>query len=35
MVFVRQCSTTGLTKAVVCGVCGVVHVKEPLLIIGE
>ena len=33
-----QCSTTGVTKAVVCmcyPVCGVVHIKCPLLLIGK
>ena len=29
-----QCSTTGVTKAVVCyPVCGMMHIKEPLLLI--
>ena len=29
-----QCSTTGVTKAVVCyPVCGIMHIKEPLLLI--
>ena len=29
-----QCSTTGVTKAVVCVIlCGMVHIKEPLLLI--
>ena len=34
---VRQCSTTGVTKAMVCvyPVCGIVHIKEPLLLIGK
>ena len=31
-----QCSTTGVTKAVVCyPVCGMVHIKESLLLIGK
>ena len=33
-----QCSTTGVTKAVrgMCyAVCGIVHIKEPLLLIGK
>ena len=31
-----QCSTTGLTKAVVCAILsGMVHIKEPLLLIGK
>ena len=32
-----QCSTTGLTKAVVMcyPVCGMVHIKEPVLLIGN
>ena len=30
-----QCSTNGITKAVVCPVCGVVHIKDPLLLIGK
>ena len=31
-----QCSTTGLTKAVVCAILsGMVHIKEPLLLIGN
>ena len=29
-----QCSTTGLTKAVVCAILSV-HIKEPLLLIGK
>ena len=29
-----QCSTTGVTKAVVC-VCGMAHIKEPLLLIAK
>ena len=31
-----QCSTTGVTKAVVCAILsGMVHIKEPLLLIGK
>ena len=31
-----QCSTTGVTKSVVCVIlCGMVHIKEPLLLIGK
>ena len=31
-----QCSTTGVTKAMVCyPVCGMVHIKEPLLLIDK
>ena len=31
-----QCSTTGITKAMVCAIlCGMVHIKEPLLLIGK
>ena len=31
-----QSSTTGVTKAVVCYlICGMVHIKEPLLLIGK
>ena len=30
-----QCSATGVTKAVICAVCGMVHIKEPLLLIGK
>ena len=31
-----QCSTTGVTKAVVCAIMsGIVHIKEPLLLIGK
>ena len=33
-----QCSRTGVTKAVVCAilpVCGMVHIKEPLLLIAK
>ena len=31
-----QCSTTGVTKAVVCAIlCGMVHIKEPFLLIGK
>ena len=31
-----QCSTTGVTKAVVCyPVCGMVHIKEPFLLIDK
>ena len=31
-----QCSTTGVTKDVVCyPVCGMVHIKEPLLLIQD
>ena len=31
-----QCSTTGVTKAVVCAILsGMVHLKEPLLLIGK
>ena len=30
----RQCSTTDVTKAVVCVIlCGMMHIKEPLLLI--
>ena len=31
------CSMTGVTKAVVCAypVCGMMHIKEPLLLIGN
>ena len=28
-----QCSTTGVTKAVVCAICMMVHIKEPSLLI--
>ena len=32
----NQCSTTGVTKAVVCAIlCGMVHIKETLLLIGK
>ena len=32
-----ECSTTGVTKVVVCviPVCGMMHIKEPLLLIGK
>ena len=31
-----QCSTTGVTKAGMCyPVCGMVHINEPLLLIGK
>ena len=31
-----QCSTTGVAKAVVCAILsGMVHIKEPLLLIGK
>ena len=31
-----QCSTTGVTKAVVCAILsGMMHIKEPLLLIGK
>ena len=30
-----QCPTTGVTKAVVCAILSVVHIKEPLLLIGK
>ena len=31
-----QCSTTGVTKAVVCAILsGMVHIKEPLLLFGK
>ena len=30
----RQCTTTGVTKAVVC-VCRILHIKEPLRLIGK
>ena len=35
--FSSQCSTSGVTKAVVCAihVCGMVHIKDPLLLIGK
>ena len=30
-----QCSTTGITKAVVCAVlCGMVHIKESVMLVG-
>ena len=32
----RECSTTGVTKAVVCAILsGMVHIKESLLLIGK
>ena len=30
-----QCPTTGVTMAVVYPVCGMMHIKEPLLLIGK
>ena len=30
-----QCTTTGVPKAVVCAISGIVHIKEPLLLIGK
>ena len=31
-----QCPTTGVTNAVVCAIlCGMVHIKEPMLLIGK
>ena len=30
-----QCSTTSVTTGMYCPVCGVVHIKEPLMLIGK
>ena len=36
LILFNQCSTTGVTKAVVCtNLCGTVHIKDPFLLIGK